>query len=78
MKSKSKTWDNLKFDVNGINEVQSKFFGNIFNIFSFFSLYANIEKFYYKEKIISHKKRPEMDKWIISELNSLIKKVDLE
>jgi len=78
MISNSNPWDNLKFDVNGINEVQRKFFGTLFNIFSFFSLYANIDKFSYKEKFISIKKRPEMDKWIISELNSLIKKVDLD
>jgi len=76
MISNSNPWDNLKFDVNGINEVQRKFFGTLFNIFSFFSLYANIDKFSYKEKFISLDKRPEMDQWIISELNSLIKKVD--
>ena len=77
MISNSNPWDNLKFDVNGINEVQRKFFGTLFNIFSFFSLYANIDKFTYKEKFISPKKRPEMDQWIISELNTLIKKVDV-
>ena len=77
MISNSNPWDNLKFDVNGINEVQRKFFGTLFNIFSFFSLYANIDKFTYKEKFVSPKKRPEMDQWIISELNTLIKKVDV-
>ena len=76
MISNSNPWDNLKFDESGINEVRRKFFGTLFNIFSFFSLYANIDKFLYKEKFILPKERAEMDQWIISELNTLIKKVD--
>jgi len=76
MISNSNPWDNLKFDSEAIIEVQHKFFGTLFNIFSFFSLYANIDKFSYKEKFISIENRDEMDQWIISELNSLILKVD--
>ena len=76
MISNSNPWDNLKFDESGINEVRRKFFGTLFNIFSFFSLYANIDNFLYKEEFILPKERAEMDQWIISELNTLIKKVD--
>lgn len=69
-------WDNLKFDVEGVAEVQRKFFGTLYNVYSFFALYANIDRFTYQEKEISLKDRPEIDRWILSLLNSLIKKVD--
>ena len=76
MISNSNPWDNLKFDEEGVAEVKRKFFGTLENIYSFFSLYANIDGFEYKEDNIDIKKRPELDRWIISELNSLIIKVD--
>ena len=77
MISNANPWDNLKFDIEGIAEVQRKFFGTIYNTYSFFSLYANIDNFDpKKEEIIPHDKRTELDKWIISELNSLILVVD--
>ena len=76
MISNSNPWDNLKFDEDGVAEVNRKFFGTLENIYSFFSLYANIDGFEYKEDHIDVKKRPELDRWIISELNSLIKQVD--
>ena len=77
MISNANPWDNLKFDIEGIAEVQRKFFGTIYNTYSFFSLYANIDNFDpKKEEIIPHDKRTELDKWIISELNSLILEVD--
>jgi isoleucyl-tRNA synthetase len=69
-------WDNLKFDLEGIGEVQRKFFGTLYNTYSFFSLYANIDGFNWKEKEIPVAERPEIDRWILSELNSLIKTVD--
>ncbi len=69
-------WDNLKFDVEGIGEVQRKFFGTLYNTYSFFTLYANVDGFNYSEKDIPVKERPEIDQWILSELNSLIKNVD--
>jgi isoleucyl-tRNA synthetase len=69
-------WDNLKFDLDGITEVQRKFFGTLFNTYSFFALYANVDGFTYKEEEIPLNERPEIDRWIISVLNSLIKKVD--
>jgi len=69
-------WDNLKFDVEGIGEVQRKFFGTLHNTYSFFALYANVDGFTYKEGEIPMPERPEIDRWIISELNTLIKKVD--
>ncbi len=68
-------WDNLKFDIEGIKEVQRKFFGTLYNTYQFFALYANVDGFVFKEKYIPLNERPEMDRWIISELNSLIKKV---
>jgi isoleucyl-tRNA synthetase len=68
-------WDNLKFDIEGIREVQRKFFGTLYNTYQFFSLYANVDGFAYKEKSISMAERPEIDRWIISSLNSLVKKV---
>lgn len=69
-------WDNLKFNIEGIEEVQRKFFGTLYNTYSFFTLYANIDSFVYKEKEIPLADRPEIDRWILSELNSLIRVVD--
>ncbi|PKR82287.1 isoleucine--tRNA ligase [Brumimicrobium salinarum] len=69
-------WDNLKFDTEGIKETQRKFFGTLYNTYSFFSLYANIDGFAYNEDRIATKERPEIDRWIISKLNSLIQDVD--
>jgi len=69
-------WDNLKFDIEGITEVQRKFFGTLYNTYSFFALYANVDGFTYSEKDIPVNQRPEIDRWIISELNSLVKNVD--
>jgi len=69
-------WDNLKFDTEGISEVQRKFFGTLYNTYSFFVLYANVDGFTYSEADIPAGKRPEIDQWILSELNSLIKNVE--
>ncbi|HXC04254.1 MAG TPA: isoleucine--tRNA ligase, partial [Bacteroidia bacterium] len=69
-------WENLKFDLEGIAEVQRKFFGTLYNTYSFFSLYANIDGFNWKETEIPVAQRPEIDRWILSELNTLIKTVD--
>ncbi|WP_426483635.1 isoleucine--tRNA ligase [Flavobacterium sp. 2] len=69
-------WDNLKFDLEGIAEVRRKFFGTLYNTYSFFSLYANIDGFKYAEAEIPLNERPEIDQWIISELNTLVKFVD--
>jgi isoleucyl-tRNA synthetase len=74
--SNSNPWDNLKFDINGIEEVKRKFFGTLYNTYSFFVLYANIDKFNYSENEIKSTNKPEIDRWILSELNSLIKNVD--
>jgi isoleucyl-tRNA synthetase len=71
----SQPWDNLKFDISGVDEVKRKFFGTLYNTYSFFSLYANVDDFRYSEKEIPVKERPEIDRWIISLLNSLIKEV---
>ena len=76
MISNSNPWDNLKFDINGIEEVKRKFFGTLYNTYSFFVLYANIDKFDYSEDEIEISSRPEIDRWILSELNTLIKNVD--
>ena len=76
MISNSNPWDNLKFDIEGVAEVKRKFFGTLQNVYSFFSLYANIDNFKYDEDKIDILKRPELDRWIISEINSLAKKVD--
>lgn len=76
MISNANPWDNLKFDLEGIAEVRRKFFGTLYNTYSFFSLYANIDGFTYKEEEIPVNERPEIDQWIISELNTLIKDVD--
>jgi isoleucyl-tRNA synthetase len=69
-------WDNLKFDLEGIDEVRRKFFGTIYNTYSFFSLYANLDNFSYSEEEIALDERPEIDRWILSELNTLIKNVE--
>ncbi len=76
MISNANPWDNLKFDDDGITEVRRKFFGTLYNTYSFYALYANIDGFAWQEDYIAVKKRPEMDRWIISELNSLIKHVE--
>ncbi|HQW92350.1 MAG TPA: isoleucine--tRNA ligase [Ferruginibacter sp.] len=68
-------WDSLKFDVEGIKEVQRKFFGTLYNTYQFFALYANVDGFAFKETYIPVKERPEIDQWILSSLNSLIKNV---
>jgi isoleucyl-tRNA synthetase len=75
MITNAQPWDNLKFDLSGIDEVKRKFFGTLYNTYSFFSLYANVDKFNYAEKEIPMNQRPEIDRWIISLLNSLIKEV---
>lgn len=69
-------WDNLKFDLDGIEEVKRKFFGTLYNTYSFFSLYTNLDKFSYAEDDIALNERPELDRWILSELHTLIQKVD--
>ncbi|UPS92392.1 isoleucine--tRNA ligase [Bizionia sp. M204] len=69
-------WDNLKFDLEGIEEVKRKFFGTLYNTYSFFSLYTNLDKFTYEEAEIPLEERPELDRWILSELHTLIQKVD--
>jgi len=76
MITNSSPWDNLKFDVEGIEEVRRKFFGTLYNTYSFFSLYANVDNFAYQEADIPVNERPEIDRWILSVLNSLIKEVD--
>jgi isoleucyl-tRNA synthetase len=76
MISNANPWDNLKFDLEGIAEVRRKFFGTLYNTYSFFSLYANIDGFKYAEAEIPVNERPEIDQWIISELNTLIADVD--
>ncbi|GAL81220.1 isoleucyl-tRNA synthetase [Algibacter lectus] len=69
-------WDNLKFDLEGIEEVKRKFFGTLYNTYSFFQLYANLDNFNYSEDDIPLNERPEIDRWILSELHTLIQKVD--
>ena len=76
MLTNAQPWDNLKFDEEGITEVQRKFFGTLYNTYSFFTLYANIDGFAYKEADIALEKRPEIDRWILSELNTLVKNCD--
>ena len=76
MITNAQPWDNLKFDLDGITEVQRKFFGTLYNTYSFFSLYANIDGFTYEEADLSIGERPEIDRWILSELNTLMKSVD--
>jgi len=77
MISNANPWDNLKFDIEGIAEVRRKFFGTLYNTYSFFALYANIDGFSYAEAEVPLEERPEIDQWIISELNTLIKEVDV-
>jgi len=74
--SNANPWDNLKFDLEGIAEVRRKFFGTLYNTYSFFVLYANLDNFTYKEADIPLEERPEIDRWVLSELHTLIKKVD--
>ncbi len=76
MISNANPWDNLKFDHDGISEVRNKFFGTLYNTYSFFSLYANLDNFQYIEDNLPLERRPEIDRWILSELNTLIQKVD--
>ena len=76
MISNANPWDNLKFDLDGIEEVKRKFFGTLYNTYSFFTLYTNIDGFSYSEEDVSLENRPEIDRWILSELHTLISKVD--
>jgi isoleucyl-tRNA synthetase len=76
MISNAQPWDNLKFDLDGITEVQRRFFGTLYNTYQFFALYANLDGFNYSEAEVPLNERPEIDRWIISKLNSLIKEVD--
>ena len=76
MITNSSPWDNLKFDVDGIEEVRRKFFGTLYNTYSFFALYANVDGFEYKEADLPMNERPEIDRWILSVLNTLVKEVD--
>ncbi len=76
MITNAQPWDNLKFDLEGIGEVQRKFFGTLYNTYNFFALYANIDGFKFKEAEVELNQRPEIDRWILSELNSLVKAVD--
>ncbi|NDV93937.1 isoleucine--tRNA ligase [Dysgonomonas sp. 521] len=69
-------WDNLKFDIEGVEEVRRKFFGTLYNTYSFFALYANVDNFSFSEDLIPVSERPEIDRWIISLLNTLVKDVD--
>lgn len=69
-------WDNLKFDIEGIREVQRKFFGTLYNTYQFFALYANVDGFAFREAEIPFEERPEIDRWILSSLQSLIKEVN--
>tara|TARA_B110000003_G_scaffold106837_1_gene109192 strand:- start:2948 stop:4306 length:1359 start_codon:yes stop_codon:yes gene_type:complete len=77
MISNSNPWDNLKFDLSGVDEVKRKFFGTLYNTYSFFALYANIDNFRFKENEIKLNDKPELDRWIISELNTLIRNVEI-
>ena len=76
MITNSSPWDNLKFDTEGVDEVRRKFFGTLYNTYSFFALYANVDEFEYAEKDVPAEERPEIDRWILSVLHSLIKNVD--
>ncbi|HKM93061.1 MAG TPA: isoleucine--tRNA ligase [Prolixibacteraceae bacterium] len=75
MITNSQPWDNLKFDISGVDEVRRKFFGTLYNTYSFFSLYANIDGFTYAENDVPMNERPEIDRWVLSLLNTLIKTV---
>ena len=78
MMTNSEPWDNLKFDPNGVDEVRRKFFGTLYNTYSFFSLYANVDGFCFEEPEIPVDERPEIDRWILSVLHTLIKSVERE
>jgi isoleucyl-tRNA synthetase len=78
MVTNSPPWDNLKFDINGVDEVKRKFFGTLYNTYAFFSLYANVDHFHFGEDEMPASERPELDRWILSLLNSLIATVDSE
>jgi isoleucyl-tRNA synthetase len=75
MITNAQPWDNLKFDIAGVDEVKRKFFGTLYNTYGFFALYANVDKFSYNEPGVPVQERPEIDRWILSLLNSLIKEV---
>ncbi|MCA1760301.1 MAG: class I tRNA ligase family protein, partial [Bacteroidales bacterium] len=75
MITNSQPWDNLKFDISGVEEVKRKFFGTLYNTYNFFALYANVDGFRFVEKEIPVEQRPEIDRWVISLLNSLVKEV---
>ncbi len=76
MITNAQPWDNLKFDLDGITEVQRKFFGTLYNTYNFFALYANIDNFTFEEAHVPYEKKPEIDRWVLSKLNSLVKEVD--
>jgi isoleucyl-tRNA synthetase len=76
MISNANPWDNLKFDLDGVEEVKRKFFGTLYNTYSFFQLYTNLDGFTYNEADVALEERPELDRWILSELHTLIQKVD--
>ena len=76
MITNAQPWDNLKFDIDGIVEVQRKFFGTLYNTYSFFSLYANVDEFDSSQEEIPLNERPEIDRWVLSKLNSLVQQVD--
>ncbi len=76
MVTNASPWDNLKFDIEGVEEARRKFFGTLYNTYSFFALYANVDNFHNQYPQIDIEKRPEIDRWILSLLNSLVKKVD--
>jgi len=76
MITNAQPWDNLKFDLDGITEVQRKFFGTLYNTYSFFALYANVDEFDYSEAEIALNERPEIDRWVLSKLHSLVAEVD--
>lgn len=78
MMTNSEPWDNLKFDPDGVDEVRRKFFGTLYNTYSFFSLYANVDGFDYSQPEVPIEERPEIDRWILSVLHTLIKGVDKE
>lgn len=76
MMTNAQPWDNLKFDISGVEEVRRKFFGTLYNTYSFFALYANIDQFTYEQDRVALSERPEIDRWIISLLHSLVQEVD--
>ncbi|MFC2112981.1 isoleucine--tRNA ligase [Bacteroidota bacterium] len=77
MMTNAQPWDNLKFDIDGVDEAKRKFFGTLYNTYSFFALYANVDGFTYAKEEVPVSQRPEIDRWIISLLNSLVQEVDL-